>query len=264
MNRIDQLFKRKKEHILNIYFTAGYPQLNDTVRIISALDKSGVDIIEIGMPYSDPMADGPTIQESGSIALRNGMTLDVLFDQLVGIRKQTQVPLLFMGYLNQMMQYGVNRFVAACKKVGIDGIIIPDLPMDIYEEELKEKIEASGLHIIFLITPQTSESRIRKIDSLARGFIYMVSNASITGAKSGISDSQITYFHRVKEMQLQNPTLIGFGISNHETFSKACEYAQGAIVGSAFIKHLGSNPVGLEKAIDDFVKGLRSDDKVPE
>lgn len=257
MNRIDQLFAQKKKNILNIYFTAGFPQLHDTEKIILALDKTGVDIIEIGMPYSDPMADGPTIQESGSRALKNGMTLDVLFDQLATTRQKTQVPLLFMGYLNQMMQYGVDRFLNACQEVGVDGLIIPDLPIDIYEEELKEKMEASGLHVIFLITPQTSEARIRKIDALAKGFIYMVSNASITGAKSGISDTQITYFQRVKDMRLKNPTLIGFGISDHQTFGTACAYAHGAIVGSAFIKSIGAAEGPIEEEIDNFVGGLK-------
>jgi len=259
VNRIDQLFATKEKDILNIYFTAGYPDLDDTEKIILALDNAGVDIIEIGMPYSDPMADGPTIQESGSIALANGMTLKVLFEQLKSVREKTQVPILFMGYLNQMMQFGVDRFLNSCKAVGIDGLIIPDLPVDIYEEELKVKIEASGLHVIFLITPQTSEERIRQIDKLARGFIYMVSNAAITGAKSGISQAQIAYFKRIAEMNLANPRLIGFGISNHETFSTACDYAEGAIVGSAFIKHLGKGQSPIDIAVKDFVKNIRSE-----
>lgn len=257
MNRIDQLFKEKSEGILNIYFTAGYPQLEDTTRIILTLDRAGVDIIEIGMPYSDPMADGPTIQHSGSVALKNGMTLDVLFDQLAGIRQMTRIPLLFMGYLNQMMQYGVDRFISACQRVGIDGLIIPDLPVDIYEEELKEKIERSGLYMIFLITPQTPEQRVRKIDDLARGFIYMVSSASITGAKSGITDHQLAYFDRIKSMRLKNPRLIGFGISNYDTFHQACKYANGAIVGSAFIKHLGASNNGLEESVHSFIQQLK-------
>jgi tryptophan synthase alpha chain len=257
VNRIDQLFKEKSEGILNIYFTAGYPQLEDTTRIILNLDRAGVDIIEIGMPYSDPMADGPTIQHSGRVALKNGMTLNVLFDQLAGIRQKTRVPLLFMGYLNQMMQYGVDRFLSACHRVGIDGLIIPDLPVDIYEEELKEKIERSGLYMIFLITPQTSEQRVRKIDDLARGFIYMVSSASITGAKSGITDNQLAYFDRIKSMQLKNPRLIGFGISNYDTFHQACKYANGAIVGSAFIKQLGMSHNAVDEVVYSFVKKMR-------
>lgn len=257
MNRIDRLFEEKKEGILNIYFTAGYPDLNDTEKIILSLDHAGVDIIEIGMPYSDPMADGPTIQQSGSIALRNGMTLDILFEQLKDIRSKTDIPLLFMGYLNQMMQYGVDRFLDSCSNAGIDGLIIPDLPVDIYESELKDKLEKSGLHIIFLITPQTSESRVRKIDQLAKGFIYMVSNASITGAKSDITQAQLDYFARINAMDLKNPRLIGFGISNAETFAQACAFAQGAIVGSAFIKQLSNSTNGLDAAINKFVREVR-------
>lgn len=262
MNRIDRLFTQKTGGILNIYFTAGYPQLEDTSKIILALDQAGVDMIEIGMPYSDPMADGPIIQESGSIALKNGMTLDVLFDQLVDIRMKTGLPLLFMGYLNQMMQFGVDRFVASCIKVGIDGLIIPDLPIDVYEDELKEKIEKAGLHMIFLITPQTSEARVRKIDDLARGFIYMVSNASTTGTKSGITDSQLVYFDRIKSMQLKNPRLIGFGISTRESFTQACNYAHGAIVGSAFIRYLGNSGKGITETVKSFVANLREREHV--
>lgn len=261
MNRIDQLFQAKKDHILNIYFTAGFPNLDDTVSIIKTLDQSGADMIEIGMPYSDPMADGPTIQESGSKAIANGMTLSTLFHQLKDIRKETQIPLLFMGYLNQMMQYGVDRFLQECTAAGIDGLIIPDLPVDIYETELKEKIAGSGLHIIFLITPQTAEDRIRKIDSLAGGFIYMVSSASITGAKSGISEEQKQYFERVNRMDLKNPRLIGFGISNHQTFETACQYADGAIIGSAFIRHLGQHQDRVREATREFVQGILEESK---
>lgn len=260
MNRIDQLFQNRKDEVLNIYFTAGFPELNHTREIILALDQAGVDIVEIGMPYSDPMADGPTIQESGSRALKNGMTLDILFKQLEGIRDQTQIPLLFMGYLNQMMQYGVERFLDSCVSVGIDGLIIPDLPVDIYELELREKIEKSGLHTIFLITPQTSEVRVRKIDDLARGFIYMVSNASITGAKAEITDAQVDYFARINAMDLKNPRLIGFGISNHDTFTQACKYANGAIVGSAFIKHLSGNLEEIDQSVHSFVRAIRNGD----
>ncbi len=258
MNRIDQLFAEKNSHILNIYFTAGYPAVDDTEKIILALAEAGVDIIEIGMPYSDPMADGPTIQESGAVALENGMTLARLFEQLAEIRKKTSIPLLLMGYLNQMMQYGVELFVEDCKKVGIDGLIIPDLPIDIYESEMKANLVASGLHAIFLITPQTSEMRIRKIDQLARGFIYMVSNASITGAKHDITKAQIDYFARVANMHLSNPRLIGFGISNHKTFEQACDHAHGAIIGSAFIKHLKMHPGQIETAVASFVDSIRS------
>jgi len=261
MNRIDHLFKHKQDHILNIYFTAGFPHLDDTERIITSLARNGVDIIEIGMPYSDPMADGPTIQESGSRALKNGMTLSVLFQQLSNIRSKTQVPLLLMGYLNQMMQYGVDKFIQDCSSVGIDGLIIPDMPIDVYEVEFKNKLEAAGLHTIFLITPQTSEARVKKIDELARGFIYMVSNTSITGAKREISQAQIDYFMRTNDLDLDNPRLIGFGISNHETFEQACQYAHGAIIGSAFIKHLESDPDHIEQSAGTFVERIRSEPK---
>ena len=257
MNRIDHLFKKKKENILNIYFTAGYPALQDTTRIILQLAYQGVDMIEIGMPYSDPMADGPTIQDSGSVAIKNGMTIDLLFSQLSDIRNKIDVPLLFMGYLNQLMQYGVNRFLKSCDSIGIDGLIVPDLPVDIYEKEFRNKIEDTDLRIIFLITPQTSQERIKKIDSLSSGFIYMVSNASITGAKSGISAAQIEYFERIKSMSLKNPKLIGFGISDHETFATACKYAEGAIIGSAFIKALGKEEIDLDARIADFVQEVR-------
>jgi len=261
MNRIDQLFEQKQDHILNIYFTAGFPHLEDTERIITSLAKNGADIIEIGMPYSDPMADGPTIQESGSRALKNGMTLSVLFEQLSDIRSKTQVPLLLMGYLNQMMQYDVDKFIQDCSSVGIDGLIIPDMPIDVYEVELKSKLEVAGLHAIFLITPQTSEARVKKIDELAGGFVYMVSNTSITGAKTEISQAQIDYFMRTESLDLANPRLIGFGISNHKTFEQACQYAHGAIIGSAFIKHLESNPDQIEQAVGTFVEGIRSKPK---
>ncbi|NND08396.1 MAG: tryptophan synthase subunit alpha [Saprospiraceae bacterium] len=259
MNRIDHLFERKQDHILNIYFTAGFPHLDDTSHIITSLAENGVDIIEIGMPYSDPMADGPTIQESGSMALKNGMTLSVLFEQLSDIRSKTQVPLLLMGYLNQMMQYGVDRFIEDCSSVGIDGLIIPDMPIDVYELELKGKLESAGLHAIFLITPQTSETRVKKIDRLAGGFIYMVSNSSITGAKREISPAQIDYFERIRDLDLANPRLIGFGISNHQTFEEACQYANGAIIGSAFIKHVASHADQTDYSILEFVEQIRSE-----
>ena len=259
MNRIDQLFDRKERDILSIYFTAGYPQLNSVGQIIEALDAAGADLIEIGMPYSDPMADGPTIQESGSQALASGMTLPLLFDQLQTIRERTQIPLLMMGYLNQLMQFGLTKFFTKCSEVGIDGLIIPDLPIDIYEEEVKSGADQFGLHMIFLITPQTTTERIKKIDQLASGFIYMVADASITGAKSGISPQQIQYFERVNAMDLVNPRLIGFGISNHKTFARACQYASGAIIGSAFIKAI-SQAVDLPKTIAEFISGIKNEE----
>jgi len=236
MNRIDQAFIDKKKDLLNVYFTAGYPNMNDTLEIAKSIEKGGADLIEIGIPFSDPVADGPTIQESSTRALESGMTLKLLFEQLKDLRKNVTLPVLLMGYINPVLQYGFESFCQKCQKVGVDGLILPDLPMYEYEEMYKDVLEKYGLYNVFLITPQTSEERIRKIDELSKGFIYMVSSASTTGAKSGISDEQIEYFERVKAMQLKNKLLIGFGISNHETFSKACSYADGAIIGSAFVK----------------------------
>lgn len=258
MNRIIQLFDKKEKDILNIYFTAGYPALEDTGTIIQALDEAGVDLIEVGMPYSDPMADGPTIQESGTKAIKNGMTLDTLFEQIAEVRQQTEIPMVMMGYFNQVMQYGEERFFKKAAEVGIDGLILPDLPVFEYETLYKDMIEANGLVISFLITPQTSEERVRKIDELTKGFIYMVSNSSITGAKSGISDSQLGYFNRIQEMDLKNPRLIGFGISNYETFRTACNYSNGAIIGSAYIRAL-AKANDIRQATLEFVKMVKGE-----
>lgn len=256
MNRIDKVFSEKKENLLNIYFTAGYPQLEDTKRIAAALDAGGVDLIEIGLPFSDPIADGPTIQESSEKALSNGMSLKVLFSQLKDIRQEVKVPILLMGYLNPILQFGLKEFCEHCQEVGIDGLIIPDLPMLEYKSEYKKVLDAHGLYNIFLISPQTEEKRIREIDDYSEGFIYMVSSASITGAKSSISDVQIDYFQRVRSMNLRKNLMIGFGISNHATFSKACEYSNGAIVGSAFIKQLTTD--SSEKGIKTFITTLKN------
>ena len=256
MNRITQLFQNKKEDILNIYFTAGYPDLQDTVPIILELAAAGADIIEIGMPYSDPLADGPTIQESGTQALQNGMTLPLLFEQIQVARQQTQVPLILMGYFNQMMQYGDEAFLRKCAAVGVDGLILPDMPMYVYEEQYQTLFEELDLGISFLITPQTPEARLRQIDELSKGFIYMVSNASITGAKKGISEEQLNYFNRINAMQLNNPRLIGFGISDNETFMTACQYASGAIIGSAFIRALAKEG-NLKSKIHDFISKVK-------
>lgn len=255
-NRIEQLFRTKHNNILNVYFTAGYPKLDDVPTILYALEEAGVDLIEIGMPYSDPLADGPTIQESGSVALQQGMTLPYLFDQIAQVRPHLKTPLILMGYFNQVMQYGEAAFVQRCREVGVDGLILPDLPLLEYASGFKKLIEDAGLSISFLITPQTMEERIREIDQLTRGFIYMVSSASITGAKSGISTEQIAYFERIAEMHLQHPRLIGFGISNAETFNTACTYAQGAIIGSAFIKALADAEDVRTRTLE-FVRSIR-------
>lgn len=241
MNRLDHLFAHKHRHILNIYFTAGYPQLEDTVPIIRSLADAGVDLIEIGMPYSDPMADGETIQRSSMQALQNGMTLAKLFEQIREARRYTQVPLVLMGYFNQMMQYGEEKFIADCQAAGIDGLILPDLPVYEYESFYKDLVEAADLRMSFLITPQTDQARILTIDRASKGFIYMVSSSAITGNSSGISEAQIAYFQRIQAMKLAKPRLIGFGISDAESFQTACAYANGAIIGSAFIRALGKS-----------------------
>jgi tryptophan synthase alpha chain len=253
MNRITQKLQEDKK-ILSIYFSAGYPNLNDTVQIIQDLEKNGVDMIEIGLPFSDPLADGPTIQASSTTALKNGMTTQILFDQLKDIRKSVAIPLIIMGYFNPILQYGVEAFCSKCAEIGIDGLIIPDLPVDVYADEYKAIFDKYGLINVFLITPQTSDERIRFIDSVSSGFIYMVSSASVTGSQSGFGDTQSEYFERIANMNLKNPQVIGFGINNAETFNQATQYAKGAIIGSAFIKHLSEE--GTVK-INEFVKGIR-------
>lgn len=252
MNRINQKLKEDKK-LLSIYFTAGYPNINDTATIIQNLEKSGVDMIEIGLPFSDPLADGPTIQASSTQALKNGMTSEVLFNQLKDIRQSVKIPLIIMGYFNPMLQYGVEEFCKKCQEIGIDGLIIPDLPVDVYHEEYQSIFEKYGLINVLLITPQTSVERINYIDSISNGFIYMVSSASVTGSQSGFGDEQTNYFKRIADMNLNNPQIIGFGISNNETFTQATQYAKGAIIGSAFIKHLTND--GVYK-IDRFVNQI--------
>lgn len=251
MNRIDRLFGEKRNDILSVYFTAGYPQLDDTPKVIKALENRGVDLIEIGVPFSDPMADGPVIQASGARALDNGMSVKHLFGQLADIREEVSIPLVLMGYINPIIQFGFENYCAEAVKCGVDGLIIPDLPFAEYMESFKLVAEKHGLHIIMLITPETSEERIRLIDAHTSGFIYMVSTASVTGAKNSFGDESLAYFRRVNAMRLRNPRLIGFGISNKETFDAACREASGAIIGSKFISLLGS-----EKTIDEAAKKL--------
>ena len=258
INRINKLFQEKEKNILSVYFTAGYPELHDTKTIIQQLVKNGVDLIEIGMPFSDPVADGPVIQHSSLVALQNGMSVRELFSHLEDIRQSVDIPLILMGYINPVLQYGLEAFCQKCKEVGIDGLIIPDLPLSVYEEEYKSIFEANNLHNIFLITPQTSDARLRKIDEASSGFIYMVSSNSTTGAKTGISDMQKTYFERINTFGLNNPRLIGFGISNAATFGNACQYAQGAIIGSAFINALGTG-LPLKENISQFIKSIVTD-----
>ena len=256
MNKIDRLFKEKGKDVFSVYFTSGFPKLNDTNTIINELVNSGVDMVEIGIPFSDPLADGPTIQSSGEVALENGMTLKLLFEQLSkNDLKSSKSAMVLMGYLNPVMQYGIENFCKDAASLGVDGVILPDLPMQEYLDEYKPIFEKYNLKNIFLITPQTSDERIRLIDSLSNSFIYMVSSASTTGAKTGIVKEQEVYFKRISNMKLKNPTVIGFGISDNQSFKKACEFANGVIIGSAFINAIKAS-VDLENDISSFVKRI--------
>ena len=249
-----KLFHKEKD-ILVVYFTAGYPNLKDTTSIIKALDKEGVDLIEVGMPYSDPLADGTTIQETSKIALENGMNIALLFEQLASIKGEIQTPLFIMGYFNQFLQFGAEKFLIECKEVGVSGLILPDLPVEIYETKYKNLFAQHNIKISFLVTPKTEDNRIKKLSDASNGFLYIVSSASTTGSKQEITEGQIDYFFKIKQMNLPNIQLIGFGISNQQTFSKACEYANGAIIGSSFLKALkGEN---IEKEVSDYIQNIR-------
>ena len=255
MNRIDKLFAGGKRNILSVYFTAGYPSLNDTLPILRALESRGINMAEIGIPFSDPMADGPVIQESSGAALRNGMNLRLLFDRLDNVRSEITIPLVMMGYLNPVMQFGFEAFCRRCASVGIDGLIIPDLPLADYLSDYKEIASQHGIHIIMLITPETSDERIRLIDRHTGGFIYMVSSPSVTGSKSTFNESTMHYFRRIASMNLNNPCLVGFGIGNRATCQAAFDHSSGAIIGSRFIQYLQSG-VGIEEAVDGLVNCL--------
>ncbi len=254
-NRLQKLFNTKTNNLLSIYFTAGYPELNSTIQIAQALEKAGVDFLEIGFPYSDPVADGPTVQYAMHRSLENGMNLRLLFEELKEMRKHVTIPIMLMGYLNPMVQYGIERFCKDAASAGIDGVIVPDLPMYEYENIYSKYFIDNNLSNIFLVTPQTSPERIRKIDSLSNSFIYLLSSSSITGKDLKLSDSIEDYYKRIKAMELKSPTIIGFGITGNTAFKKACEYARGAIVGSAFVRFLGEENY-LER-IGEFVKGIR-------
>lgn len=256
MNRIDELFKKKKEKILSVFFTAGFPKLNDTVTVAQELERAGVDLIEIGIPFSDPVADGPVIQESNKIALDNGMNLKLLLVQVREIRKSVKLPIILMGYLNPVLQYGVEQFCADASTSGVDGVILPDLPLQEFESEYEAFFEKNNLRTIFLISPTTTESRIREIDRASNGFVYAVSASSTTGAKGEFSKNRTDYFDKLRALKLKNPLLIGFGISNAAAFDVACRYAAGAIVGSAFIQSLKTaNELGQE--VQKFVKSIK-------
>ncbi len=256
MNKIQKLFGDKNSDILSVYFTAGYPEIDDTGLIIQYLEEAGADLVEIGIPFSDPVADGPTIQDSNKKALKNGMTLKKLLDQLNQDTGKREIPIILMGYLNPILQYGIKDFCYDCSEAGVSGLIIPDLPMEEYLEDYQKVFNQFGLINIFLITPHTSEDRIRYIDKQSNGFIYMVSSASTTGAKKGISDKQLEYFGRINNLKLKNPRLIGFGISDHESFVIACEHAQGAIIGSAFIKILADSR-NIQADVTNYIKSVK-------
>ncbi len=256
MNRINKLLENKKQDILSVYFTAGYPHLNDTEKIIIELEKAGVDLIEIGIPFSDPLADGPVIQKSSEKALNNGISLELIFKQLKDIRKKVNIPLILMGYLNPIMQYGIEKFCQKAAEIGIDGTIIPDLPLDIYQKEYRSIFEQNNLSNILLITPQTSSDRLITIDEVTDSFIYMVSSAATTGTK-GLDTNVLSRFSdKITKANLKNPKIIGFGISDKQSFENACKYANGAIIGTAFIKAIAEKG-DLGATINKFVKEIR-------
>jgi tryptophan synthase alpha chain len=254
MNRIDELFAKKNKNVLNVYCTAGYPHLNSTVEVLTALQQNGADLAEIGMPYSDPLADGPVIQQSNMVALENGMSISILFEQLQQVRETIDLPIILMGYMNPIMQYGLEKFCAAAQAVGIDGIILPDLPMYEFETIYKHLFDQHNLRFIFLVTPETGEERIRKIDALSSGFLYAVSSSSTTGNNKAISD-QSDYFKKLQAMQLKNPILVGFGIKDKETFTTACANTNGAIIGSAYIKAL-QDSVNIQASTKEFLNSI--------
>jgi len=239
MNRLEELFQRKKNNVLNVYCTAGFPQLNSTLEVMKALQDNGADIIELGMPYSDPLADGPVIQSSGSKALQNGMTIEKLFAQLQDCRKEIYVPIILMGYMNPVLQYGFERFCKHAAAIPIDGLILPDLPEHEFETEYGAIIHRYGLDFIFLVTPETSEERLKKLDELSTGFLYAVSSSSTTGNKKDFNEVE-KYLQRLKNMNLKNPVLVGFGVKDKQSFESACKHTSGAIIGTAFIKAIES------------------------
>jgi len=256
MNRIEELFKKKQTKILNVYCTAGFPQLEDTLTVMRALEKEGADIIELGMPFSDPLADGPVIQHSSTIALQNGMTIKKLFEQLLDFRKEISVPVLLMGYMNPILQYGFEKFCAEASAVGIDGLILPDLPEHEFETEYGAIIKKYGLNFVFLVTPETSEERVKKLDALSTGFLYAVSSSSTTGKDKNMNDVK-GYLQKLKNLKLKNPVFVGFGIKDKQTFETACENANGAFIGTAFIKAL-ENDNDVERATKKFVNEIIS------
>lgn len=257
MNRIEKLFLNKKQNVLSVYFTAGYPALHDTVRIIQELDKAGVDMIELGIPFSDPLADGPVIQHSNGKALVNGMSVKLLFEQLTEVREKTDLPLILMGYINPIFKFGMENFLEKCRDTGIDGTIIPDLPDEEYQKSYKSLFEKYNICNIFLVSPHSPWKRINYLDSVSKGFLYLVSTTATTGAINSFNKFQTTWFKKVKDLNLKTPGLIGFGISNQKTFEQACQFANGAIIGSSFINALDGHGT-LPENIHAFIRQIRS------
>ena len=259
MKKLNKLFVEKKNNILSVFFTAGFPSLNDTTKVLKALESSGADFVEVGLPYSDPLADGETIQRSSAKALANGINLDIIFDQLLLVKDTNKLPIVIMGYFNQILKYGEEKFCAKCKECGVETLIIPDLPMIEYENHYKELFGKHGLSNVFLISPMTSEERIRKIDDMTDLFIYVVASSATTGAKNKLSDEQLKYFDRIKNMKLESPLMIGFGISDNNTFNNACKYANGAIVGSAFVSAISGVGTGdIDTVVRNWVEDIFS------
>ena len=254
MNRINKLFQKKNKKILSIYFTAGYPRINDSVNIIKALDKNGVDMIEVGIPFSDPIADGPIIQNSSTIAIKNGMNMSLLFNQLKNIRSTTQIPIILMGYINPIIQFGYDKFVDKLIDCGIDGVILPDLPLLEYKKELKPFFDKNNISFISLISPNTSIERVKEIDKISDGFLYVVSSSSVTGQNNLFDVNQIKYFNSLNNIFLKNPKIIGFGISDKKSFDMACNYSNGAIIGTKFINSL--DVLNLNKSIEKFINSI--------
>jgi tryptophan synthase alpha chain len=254
MNRLEELFQRKKNNVLNMYCTAGFPRFESTLQVMKALQDNGADIIELGMPYSDPLADGPVIQASGSKALQNGMTIERLFAQLQDCRKEIYIPIILMGYMNPVLQYGFERFCQHAAAIPIDGLILPDLPEHEFETEYANIIHRYGLDFIFLVTPETSEERIRKLDALSTGFLYAVSSSSTTGKKQDFTEVE-KYLQRLQSMNLKNPVLVGFGVKDKENFESACKYANGAIIATAYIKAI-ENATDIEQGTKEFLQSI--------
>ena len=260
MNKINKLFEQQREtgrKLLSLYFCAGCPTLEGTGDVIKTLQEHGIDMIEVGMPFSDPLADGPVIQSAGTVAIKNGMTADILFRQLTEIKDEVTIPLVWMGYLNIVMHYGFEEFFRRCAEAGISGVIIPDLPFDDYLNEVKPASDRYDLRVIMMITPETSEERIRFIDDNTDGFIYMVSSASITGAQKSFDDAKVEYFRRINSMSLRNPRMIGFGISNKQTLESAQANAAGAIIGSKFVTLLNESNGDTKLAINNLLNDLK-------